>query len=188
MKDSIVNREVLSKISNCFIPGPRIKITNKVVIDLYNFYKNDVLFTWKAFAKWVFALAYSRPSDLSNNTSVCSSVRRLLKTKRELRTKRKKISEVQTFSEEEFVFPRSFDEQQQADQSQVSQVELPAVSPIVEKQTAEINNLLETIAVNGEQMKLLIDTIKELTESKLKKDVELSDMKKLVTEIQRAIP
>ena len=47
------------------------------------------------------------------------------------------------------MFPRSLDEQHQPDRSHASQVELPTVSPIVGKQTAEINHLIETLQKMG---------------------------------------
>ena len=57
---------------------------------------------------------------------------------------------------------------------------------LIEEQTAEINRLLETITKNGEQTKLLIETIGELTDSKLQKDEELSDMKTKLAEMKKS--
>ena len=99
-----ISMKVLDEIANssdlATLQCPRVIMENELILELNNV-RIKVNFTWKIFSDWLYALSLSRPEQVWNETSINSSVGRLV-SKRQTLLQNKHKEKVEELLKEEF--------------------------------------------------------------------------------------
>ena len=100
--------KVLDEIANssdlATLQCPWVIMENELILELNNV-RIKVNFTWKIFSDWLYALSLSRPEQVWNETSINSSVGRLV-SQRQTLLQNKHKENVEELLKEEFRFPK----------------------------------------------------------------------------------
>ena len=160
---------------------PKVVLTNEMVRELDEFRKKEY-FNCEDLAKWICALSASTGS--LNQSSVWSSVERMLRKKMEL-TKYGKMDEVKILMAKDFCLPVARDELPGTRANLVvEEPEVLALKKLVKQNTTEIEALLDAIASSGKEISILTDVVRELSQSRAEQDEELVSMKNQLSQIK----
>ena len=183
--------EVLDEMANssdlATLKCPRVIMENESILELNNV-RIKGNFTWKIFSDWLYALSLSRPEQVWIETSINSSVGRLV-SQRQTLLQNKHKEKVEELLKEEFRFPKPKVETYEGEVSmsvvdtnkldmelEQCAVEMENYKKMIEKYDSEVLHLTEMVETSAREREAGVVEIGKLKEEIKRMRVERKEM------------